>query len=263
MNTAEERKRIRRLAEAVADETPVDWAVEGHPNAAITGTAVSGTLDGLRLIESVIRVRQSTDEVATIAATATAPDITFRWGPLAVYEQVGKGSFGEVYRAVDTRLECEVALKLRRINSRDEESGVRRFLEEARRLARVRHPNVVAVHGADLHDGRIGLWTDFVRGRTLEERLTAEGPLGGHEAAPIGLELCRALAAVHSAGLIHGDLKAANVMRAEGGRILLMDFGTASEALANEATTRGATIGTPPPGRPRTSIRSECCFTDW
>jgi serine/threonine-protein kinase len=245
MNTAEERKRIRRLAEAVADETPVDWAVEGHPNAAITGTAVSGTLDGLRLIESVIRVRQSTDEVATIAATATAPDITFRWGPLAVYEQVGKGSFGEVYRAVDTRLECEVALKLRRINSRDEESGVRRFLEEARRLARVRHPNVVAVHGADLHDGRIGLWTDFVRGRTLEERLTAEGPLGGHEAAPIGLELCRALAAVHSAGLIHGDLKAANVMRAEGGRILLMDFGTASEALANEATTRGATIGTP------------------
>jgi hypothetical protein len=92
-------------------------------------------------------------------------------------------------------------------------------------LARVRHANVVSVYGADAHDGRVGLWMELVDGRTLEQAVVTDGPMGAHEAAHIGVELCKALAAVHQAGLLHRDIKATNVMREKGGRILLMDFG--------------------------------------
>lgn len=129
-----------------------------------------------------------------------------------------------------------MALKLRRPGpSLDHDSG-RRFVAEARRLARVRHDNVVAVHGADAHDGLVGLWTELVHGETLEERLTRDGPLGVHEAVAVGVDLCRALAAVHGAGLVHGDVKAANVIREHGGRIVLTDFGSGTDAGAEAAT---------------------------
>ena len=81
------------------------------------------------------------------------------------------------------------------------------------------------VHGADIHDGRVGLWTDLIEGRTLEEILAAQGPMGPHEVVGIGAHLCQALAAVHREDLLHGDIKTSNVMRESGGRIVLMDFG--------------------------------------
>jgi len=93
-------------------------------------------------------------------------------------------------------------------------------------LARVRHANVVTIYDADHVDNRVGLWMELVRGTTLEELLQHQGPFGAREASLIGLDLCRAIAAVHRAGLLHGDIKAHNVMREEGGRTVLMDFGT-------------------------------------
>jgi methionine-gamma-lyase len=92
-------------------------------------------------------------------------------------------------------------------------------------LARVSHANVVTVYGAERHDGRVGLWMELVRGHTLEELLGRDGPLAERETVLVGLGLCRALAAVHAAGIIHRDVKSTNVMREEGGRIVLMDFG--------------------------------------
>ena len=99
-------------------------------------------------------------------------------------------------------------------------------LREARHLAKVRHPNVVTVHGAATHEGRVGIWTELIRGKTLEECLRGQGPYGAEEAALIALDLVRAVAALHGAGLVHRDIKAANVMREAGGRIVLTDFGT-------------------------------------
>jgi hypothetical protein len=113
------------------------------------------------------------------------------------------------------------------------------FLDEARRLAQVRHPNIIVVHGADVHGGRAGLCTDLLQGETLEEVLTNRGRFGAPEAALIGAELCSALASLHAAGIVHGDVKASNVMRAEGGRIVLMDFGSSVEAPADNSTTGG------------------------
>src|SRR5262245_58857281 len=165
-----------------------------------------------------------------------------RWGHLILRRRIGAGAFGEVFHAHDVWLDHPVALKLLKpeIAKSDFSS---RILHEARRLARVRHPNVVNVHGADMHDGRIGFWMDLVEGETLSE-LLARGRLSPGEASHIGREVCLALAAVHGANLIHRDVKAQNVMRAyNGGRIILMDFG-AGEFLDRPSASRRLS-GTP------------------
>jgi serine/threonine protein kinase len=88
---------------------------------------------------------------------------------------------------------------------------------------------VLVVYGADEHDGRVGLWTELLRGHTLEERLAYQGRFSAEEAAHIGMEVCRALAAVHAAGLVHRDVKTMNVMRTERGHYVPTDFGCVGE----------------------------------
>lgn len=148
-----------------------------------------------------------------------------QWGGFTLLARVGHGGFGEVYRAWDPHLQREVALKLLLPGAVSGEAEFEAMLREARALASVRHPNIVPVYGIDRHDGRVGFWTDFVRGKTLSVLVGEQGTFGAREAALIGLDVARALSAVHRAGLLHRDIKAENVMREEGGRILLMDFG--------------------------------------
>ncbi len=167
-----------------------------------------------------------------------APVPLDRWGPFERLQRVGRGSFGEVYRAFDPTLQRYVALKLLVPRGDDWESETGELLREARALARVRHPNVVAVHGVDRHEGRVGFWSDFVQGRTFSELLQSHGPLGPREAALVGIDVCKAAAAVHAAGFLHRDIKAGNVMREEGGRILLMDFGLTHKS-GNDDSPRG------------------------
>ncbi len=225
------------VVERLVDGAPVDW-----------GTALGATPGRedaerqLRRLESVLAGHR---EVIQSAANEPEHEPTlFMWGPLAVREKLGEGTFGEVFRAWDAGVGREVALKLRKAPA--SARGTRRWLDEARKLARVRHPNVLVVYGADEHDERAGIWTELLHGRTLEAVLVRNGPLGAREAALIGADLCSALAAVHSAGLVHGDIKTTNIMRegtslgetpsqtpsrapatVEAGRIVLMDFGTA------------------------------------
>jgi hypothetical protein len=206
--------------------------------------------EALRSTPELAHERESLERVARIAEAWRALGVTppddddvgeaalFAWGDLEAREKLGEGTFGEVWRAWDPSLQREVALKLRR--GAGDDAMARRELDEARRLARVRHLNVLTIHGVDVREGRAGLWTDLVRGRTLEQLLNERGTLGADEAAVIGLELCRALAAVHAAGLVHGDLKASNVMREDGGRIVLMDFGSVSEHRGDAFGAMGA-----------------------
>jgi Tol biopolymer transport system component len=130
-----------------------------------------------------------------------------------------------VFRAWDSRLERDVALKLLPISALPDAGAHDDLLAEARLLARVRHPNVVIVHGADHIGAFVGIWMELVRGRTLDDEVRQSGPLLVADVAAIATDLCGALQAVHEAGLIHGDIKAQNVVREEGGRIVLMDFG--------------------------------------
>ena len=134
--------------------------------------------------------------------------------------EIGRGSHGTVYRAWDTRLAREVALKL----LPDTDDG-RSNIEEARRLARVSHRHVVSVYGADRIDGHVGIWMELLKGRTLDAILREQGPFSAREAIVIAVDICGAVAAIHSAGLIHRDLKAQNVMREPGGRLVVMDVG--------------------------------------
>jgi eukaryotic-like serine/threonine-protein kinase len=176
------------------------------------------------------------------AAQANRPDAppqASTWGNFTLHARVGFGGFGEVYRAWDPNLQREVALKLLLPGAASGEAEYQSLLAEARALASVRHPNVVPVYGIDRQDGRVGFWTDFVRGKTLAELLRLQGRFGSHEAALIGLDVTRALSAVHGAGILHRDIKAENVMREEGGRILLMDFGLS--ALPNGQTNVAGT----------------------
>src|SRR5207248_1895533 len=116
---------------------------------------------------------------------------------------------------------------------------------EGRLLARIRHQNVITVHGVAVHEQRVGLWMELVRGETLEQLLAKQGPMSAREAALIGIDLCRALAAIHAAGLIHRDIKAQNVMREDGGRIVLMDLGTGRKMDASRRQGLTDLAGTP------------------
>jgi serine/threonine protein kinase/Flp pilus assembly protein TadD len=171
---------------------------------------------------------------AVSSAHAVPPPRAAAWGGFTLIARVGAGGFGEVYRAWDPSLQREIALKLLlpgAVGNGDAAAGEAEYestLREARALASVRHPNIVSIYGVDRHDGRVGFWTDFVKGKTLSALVGDHGPYGFREAALIGLDVTRALSAVHRAGLLHCDIKPENVMREEGGRILLMDFGLSS-----------------------------------
>jgi TolB-like protein/Tfp pilus assembly protein PilF len=231
--------RLLALAEAVADGSAIDWATASDSFAAPDRELVAE----LRLLAGVGLVHRAESSEAGAVAPADPPVLPVpQWGGLEIRGRVGAGQFGTVYRAWDTRLDREVAVKL--LDRTTHDAGwTPGTLQEGRLLARVRHPHVVAVYGADEIDGRVGLWMELVRGQTLEAVFHQHGAFSASEAAVIGADLCSALAAVHLQGLVHRDVKAQNVMRESGGRIVLMDFG-AGEAVASRARD-GRMIGTP------------------
>ena len=162
------------------------------------------------------------------------------WGHLRLLERIGRGAFGEVYRAWDTRLDREVALKL--LPAPAAKGGLASsIIHEGRLLARVKHPNVVTIYGAEQIDDRIGLWMEFVRGRTLEQVVAEKGVFTATDTARVGIEICRAVSAVHHAGLLHRDIKAHNVVLADDGRVVLMDFGTGQELESPSSTDLAGT----------------------
>jgi len=220
-------------AALVADGAPVDWVSAESAAEADHRRLVRH----LRLVESIASLHRSIplaepDDFELPAARSRqatgAGPAGPHWGRLALLDRIGQGTSCEVYRAWDTALHREVALKLLH-DEGDHVEAHGRLLEEARRLARVRHAHVVQVYGAEQHEGRVGLWMELVRGESLEHTVHSRGTFGAREAALIGLDLCAALAAVHGAGLLHRDVKAQNVMRESGGRLVLMDFGTGEE----------------------------------
>ena len=174
----------------------------------------------------------ATHPLAQTHQTEAAPAaVRFNWCHLVAFDQLGAGGYGEVFRAFDATLKREVALKLRRPNHQFAPAAGRAFIEEARRLAQVRHPNVLAVHGAAVDDGRAGIWTDLIIGETLSARVAHTGPFAPAELLRLLTELSAALTAVHAKAIVHGDLKPANVMQETGvpGRFVLMDFGAGAQ----------------------------------
>ena len=235
-------KRLLQLAHAIADGDPVDWnhALEADPDS-------SDSIEALRVLESVV--------AAHVDPPPSIP-LPFTWGHLEVREKIGDGAFGEVFRAHDTQLHRDVALKLLSSTRAGSKRAADQFIAEARMLAQVRSDHVVTVHGADIHLA-VPAQTDLIRGQTLEQIITISGQMSADEAVPVGVALCKALSEIHKKGLVHRDVKTQNVMRDESThRIMLMDFGAAAAFLPDELGAKeGAesVYGTPPPWLPRFS----------
>ena len=144
-----------------------------------------------------------------------------RLGPYRIEAPLGAGGMGEVYRAHDTRLGRDVALKVLR-----ERESVERFEREARAVAALSHPNILAIHDVGTDGGRAYVAMELLQGETLRERLAA-GPLPLRKALEIGAEIARGLAAAHAVGIVHRDLKPDNVWITREGGVKILDFGLA------------------------------------
>ena len=233
--------RLLDLAASVSDGEAVDW---GKMEQEAEGDQQRKVVHALKELSSIAKAHQSWHESLTSQDFEDREADPVQWGNLEILKKVGEGSFGEVFRARDPQLDREVALKLLRRHQGRESGKDMAVLEEGRLLARVRHSNVATVYGADQRDGRVGLWMEYLQGRTLSELVREQGPFGAREATLIGLDLCRALAAVHSQGILHRDIKAQNVMRETGGRIVLMDFGVGQD-IRRESLPDHSLSGTP------------------
>ncbi|MBA3886490.1 MAG: serine/threonine-protein kinase [Acidobacteria bacterium] len=213
------------LAEAILENSPADWDAAEHR----VEPPDRGVIHELRVIAGIASLHRAVAANDPEAATLAQGD---RWGHLEIVESIGAGPFGEVYRVWDTVLHREVALKLLTPRRTAERDTTGEILAEARLLARVRHPHVVTVFGAEQVEGRAGPWLEYITGHTLQHLVREQGPFGPTKASAIGVTLCQALAAVHAAGIIHRDVSARNVMRHDDGRIVLMDFGTGYTGVA-------------------------------
>jgi serine/threonine protein kinase len=133
-----------------------------------------------------------------------------RLGPYEVVSQLGEGGMGQVYRAKDTRLKRDVALKILPEVFATDPDRITRFQREAELLATLNHPNIAGIYGLEQAEGMRALVIELVEGPTLADR-TARGPIPLDEALPIAKQIARALEAAHEQGIIHRDLKPANI----------------------------------------------------
>ncbi len=157
---------------------------------------------------------------------------------------IGEGSFGRVYRARDRRLARSVAVKVIKPWWAEDDASIERFQDEARLLARVNDPGIVQIY--DFGHTRNGPYyvAELVEGESLEQRLR-RGPLAGAEAARIAEQLCGALGSAHAEGVVHCDVKPANVLLDRSGRVKVGDFGVARIGEANPTESSALFGGTP------------------
>ncbi len=154
-------------------------------------------------------------------------------GHYRIAEKIGQGGMGEVYRATDTKLKRDVALKLLPDAFAQDPDRMARFSREAQLLASLNHPNIAAIHGIEEAEGKRALVMELVAGETLAERLQ-RGPMPLEETIAVAKQIAEALEDAHERGIIHRDLKPANVKITPTGVVKLLDFGLA-KALEDDA----------------------------
>jgi len=149
-----------------------------------------------------------------------------RLGPYEVGAVIGSGGMGVVYRARDTRLDRDVALKVLQHRRQRDPDAVTRFERESRAVAALSHPNIVAIHDVGTHEGLPYAVSELLEGQPLRDRLR-DGPLPWREAAQVGVAVADGLSAAHGRGIVHRDLKPENLFVTAEGRVKILDFGLA------------------------------------
>jgi len=192
----------------------------------------------------VAAVRRLTRPAAAARLPAAAPPPALAARGYRIVRPIGSGGMGTVYEARDSALGRRVALKRIREDIRRDPTERTRLLQEARTVAKLKHPNIVDIYAIESEGDELSLVFEYVDGRTLHDLLYRE-PLGFERALALLRPICAAVEHAHAAGVIHRDLKPANVMVDSAGAVKVMDFGIAR--LAREAPRRtSAAIGTPP-----------------
>ncbi|MDI1452126.1 protein kinase [Polyangium sp. 6x1] len=188
-----------------------------------------------------------------LSSLITRPPEQRRIGPFVLVEQLGAGGYAPVWLARETYGKAELRTAAVKLFSLHVDANDRsRILEEARALCRVEHPNVVRFYtlAVDEAAGVMGLAMEHVAGRSLEDRIDAEGKLSVDETLRVGVAIASALAAVHGAGLVHRDVKPSNIVEEAGGAYKLIDFGIASAssspAAVEDVVPAGPYDGTTP-----------------
>jgi eukaryotic-like serine/threonine-protein kinase len=166
-----------------------------------------------------------------------------RLGPYEIQSAIGAGGMGEVYRARDTKLQRDVAIKVLPEALADDSERLARFEREARTLASLNHPNIAQIYGLEESDGIKALVMELVEGATLADRI-AQGLIPIDEALPIAKQIAEALEAAHEQTIIHRDLKPANIKVRPDGSVKILDFGLAK---ALESTRTMSTTATQSP----------------
>jgi serine/threonine protein kinase len=164
-------------------------------------------------------------------------------GPYRVLEKLGEGGMGEVFRAQDTRLDRQVAIKVISgfVTAGDPAASkdrVSMFEREARAVAALSHPNIVAIFDTGVQDGRMFVVMELLAGRTLRDAMAASG-MGVRKAIDVAIQIARGLGAAHDKGIVHRDLKPENVFLTDDGQVKILDFGLARrfDLLPTDATT--------------------------
>ena len=164
-----------------------------------------------------------------------------RLGPYEIVSLLGVGGMGEVYRATDTNLKRQVAIKVLPQTVATDLERLARFQREAEVLAALNHPNIAHIHGLEKSDGAIALVMELVEGPTLADRV-AKGAIPLDEAMPIAKQIAEALEAAHEQGIIHRDLKPANIKVREDGTVKVLDFGLAKAMESSGAMAASASM---------------------
>ena len=171
-----------------------------------------------------------------------------RLGPYEIVSRIGAGGMGEVYRARDSRLDRDVAIKVLSDAVAGDPAALARFEREAKAVAALSHPNILAIHDVGSEAGVSFAVMELLSGESLAERI-AQSKLPWRRAAAIGIEIAEGLFAAHSKGIVHRDLKPANIFLTSDGRVKILDFGIARVApLPSAGETSAATVagGTSP-----------------
>src|SRR6266568_7481155 len=165
-------------------------------------------------------------------------------GPYEILSPLGAGGMGEVYRARDTRLGRDVAIKVLPEALAKDADRLRRFEQEARTIAALNHPNILGIHDIGTHEDAPFLVSELLEGQTLRETLES-GPLPVRRAIEYALGIATGLAAAHEKGIVHRDLKPENVFITRDGRVKVLDFGLAKLLRPEESHDTVATLASP------------------
>lgn len=166
-----------------------------------------------------------------------------RLGPYEILSPLGAGGMGEVYKARDTRLGREVAIKVLPPGVATDPERLRRFEQEARAAAALNHPNILVLHDLGTHDGAPYIVTELLEGESLRQRLRG-GPIATTKAVDMSVQIAQGLAAAHEKGIVHRDLKPENIFVTKDGRAKILDFGLA-RLTPQELPQQGAQSGAP------------------